>query len=66
MESLSPKGAACTCWNDFDDAKARGAEIYGELVGYAMNTDATDFVLPNPERQAECIRHGAQASRLGA
>ena len=37
------------------DAKARGANIYGELAGYAMNTDATDFVLPNPERQAECI-----------
>lgn len=39
----------------FSDAKARGAEIHGELVGYAMNTDATDFVLPNPERQAQCI-----------
>ena len=38
------------------DAKARGADIHGELVGYAINTDATDFVLPNPERQAECIR----------
>ena len=38
------------------DAKARGAEIIGELVGYAMNTDASDFVLPNPERQAECIQ----------
>lgn len=38
-----------------DDAKRRGARIYGELVGYAMNTDATDFVLPNPERQAECM-----------
>jgi 3-oxoacyl-[acyl-carrier-protein] synthase II len=38
------------------DAKARRAEILGELVGYAMNTDATDFVLPNPDRQTECIR----------
>lgn len=38
-----------------DDAKRRGAKIYGELVGYAMNTDATDFVLPNPERQAQCV-----------
>ena len=37
------------------DAKARDAKIYGELVGYAMNTDATDFVLPNPERQAQCV-----------
>lgn len=37
------------------DAKARGAKIYGELAGYAINTDATDFVLPNPERQAQCV-----------
>ncbi len=51
------------------DAKARGAEIYGELVGYAMNTDATDFVLPNPDRQAECVqmalkRAGLQAEQI--
>jgi 3-oxoacyl-[acyl-carrier-protein] synthase II len=51
------------------DAKARGAEIHGELVGYAMNTDATDFVLPNPERQAECVqmalkRAGLQADQI--
>ena len=32
----------------FDDARRRGAKIYGELVGYAMNSDASDFVLPNP------------------
>lgn len=38
------------------EAQQRGATIYGELVGYAMNTDATDFVLPNPERQAQCIQ----------
>jgi len=37
------------------DARARGARVYGELAGYAINTDATDFVLPNPDRQAECV-----------
>ena len=37
------------------DAKARDANIIGEIVGYAMNTDATDFVLPNSERQAQCV-----------
>ncbi|MCA9175743.1 MAG: beta-ketoacyl-[acyl-carrier-protein] synthase family protein [Planctomycetales bacterium] len=42
------------------DAKARGAKIYGELAAYAMNTDATDFVLPNAERQAECVRLALQ------
>ncbi len=38
------------------DARRRGAKVYGELAGYAMNTDATDFVLPNAERQAQCVR----------
>ncbi len=37
-------------------ALERGANIYGEIVGYAMNSDASDFVLPNSNRQAECIR----------
>jgi 3-oxoacyl-[acyl-carrier-protein] synthase II len=37
------------------DAASRGAKIYGELASYAINTDATDFVLPNPDRQAECV-----------
>lgn len=39
-----------------DTAQARGAKIYGEIVGYAMNSDARDFVLPYGPRQAECIR----------
>lgn len=38
------------------DAKARGAKVYAEIVGYATNSDATDFVLPNGERQAQCMR----------
>lgn len=38
-----------------EDALARNAKIYGEIVGYHMNSDATDFVLPNPERQGQCI-----------
>jgi len=37
-------------------ALARGAKIYAEIAGYASNSDATDFVLPNPERQCECIK----------
>jgi len=49
-----------------DDAKRRGARIYGELVGYAMNTDATDFVLPNPERQAECMELALKRAGLAA
>jgi 3-oxoacyl-[acyl-carrier-protein] synthase II len=39
-----------------EKALARGAHIYGEIVGYAMNSDAKDFVLPYGKRQAECMR----------
>jgi 3-oxoacyl-[acyl-carrier-protein] synthase II len=46
------------------DAKARGAEIYGEIAGYAMNSDASDFVLPNPERQAQCMQLALQRAGI--
>jgi 3-oxoacyl-[acyl-carrier-protein] synthase II len=49
-----------------DDARRRGARIYAELLGYAMNTDATDFVLPNPQRQAECLQLALQRAGLPA
>jgi 3-oxoacyl-[acyl-carrier-protein] synthase II len=49
-----------------DDARQRGARIYGELAGHAMNTDATDFVLPNPERQAECVELALKRAGLVA
>jgi len=38
------------------DAEARGAKIYGEIVGHASNSDAYDYILPEPVRQAECMR----------
>ena len=49
-----------------DDAKKRNAKIYGEIVGYAINTDATDFVLPNPERQSQCMNMALGRAGLNA
>lgn len=48
------------------DAKARGANILAEIVSYAINTDATDFVLPNPERQAQCVKMALDRGGLSA
>ncbi len=48
------------------DARRRDAHIYGELVGYAINTDATDFVLPNWQRQVECMRLALRRAGLAA
>jgi len=50
----------------YADAAARGARIYGELAGYAMNSDASDFVLPNPDEQARCMRMALDRAGLGA
>ncbi|MEM7812865.1 MAG: beta-ketoacyl-[acyl-carrier-protein] synthase family protein [Planctomycetota bacterium] len=47
------------------DAVARGATIYGEIIGYAINSDATDFVLPNSTRQAECLRLALKRAGIG-
>jgi 3-oxoacyl-[acyl-carrier-protein] synthase II len=49
-----------------DDARRRGAKIYGELVGYAMNSDASDFVLPNPRQQARCMDMALRRAQLNA
>jgi 3-oxoacyl-[acyl-carrier-protein] synthase II len=46
------------------DAKKRGAKIYGEIVGYSMNSDAIDFILPDPGRQAQCIRLALERAGL--
>ncbi len=48
-------GAICTL-ERLPDALARNARIYGEVVGHAMNSDASDFVLPSASRQVECMR----------
>ena len=47
-----------------EDAEARGARIYGEIAGYHVNSDASDYVLPNPARQAECVRASIRRAGL--
>ena len=47
-----------------DDARKRGATIVGEIVGYAMNSDATDAVLPDTERIATCMRSAVAKAKI--
>ncbi len=47
-------------------AQKRGAKIYGELVGYHINSDATDLILPDHRRQIECMRMALNRAGLKA
>ncbi len=47
-----------------EDAQARGAKIYAEIVGYAMNSDAKDYVLPYSVQQGACIRQALKRAGL--
>lgn len=60
------EGGALFVLERLEDAVKRGAPIYGEIVGYHINSDATDFVLPHSERQKECIHYALQKAHLKA
>lgn len=60
------EGGAIYILERFQDASARGAKIYGEIAGYAMNSDASDFVLPNPDEQSRCMRMALDRAKLNA
>ncbi|MFP4282782.1 MAG: beta-ketoacyl-[acyl-carrier-protein] synthase family protein [Opitutales bacterium] len=60
------EGGAIYTMERLSDAQARGATILGEIVGYHLNSDATDAVLPNAERQTECMQAALKKAGLSA
>jgi 3-oxoacyl-[acyl-carrier-protein] synthase-1 len=49
-------GAGIVVLEEYEHAKARGAKIYGEIVGYAANSDGHDMVAPSGEGAVRCMR----------
>ena len=60
------EGGAVYTMERLEDAQARGAKIYAEVVGYHINSDATDAVLPNSERQKQCMETALKKAGLQA
>ncbi len=49
-------GGGCLVIESLDHALARGAKIYGELVGYGATSDGYDMVAPSGEGAARCMQ----------
>ena len=49
-------GGGVVVLEELEHAKARGAKIYGELVGYGATSDGVDMVAPSGEGAVRCMR----------
>ncbi len=51
-----PGGGGVVVLEELEHARARGAKIYGELVGYGATSDGHDMVAPSGEGAVRCMR----------
>lgn len=49
-------GGGMLVLEDYEHAKARGARIHAELVGYGVTSDGADMVAPTGEGAVRCMR----------
>ena len=49
------EGAGVFVFEDYDHARARGADILCEVIGFAMTSDASDIVMPSKQGAARAI-----------
>jgi nodulation protein E len=58
------EGAAIFVFEEYERAKARGAEILAEVIGFAMTSDAADIVMPSKQGAARAIAGAMRDAKL--
>jgi nodulation protein E len=49
------EGAGIFVFEEYDHARARGADMLAEVIGFAMTSDASDIVMPSKQGAARAI-----------
>jgi nodulation protein E len=60
------EGAGVFVFEEFEHARARGAEILAEVAGYAMSSDAADIVMPSKQGAARAIAGALRDAGIAA
>jgi len=60
------EGAAVFVFEELEHARARGAEILAEVVGFAMTSDASDIVMPSMKGAARTMTLALKDAGLAA
>ena len=58
------EGAGTVILEEYEHAKARGAKIHAEIVGFATNTDGAHITNPNKDTMAEVMRKSLECAGL--
>ena len=60
------EGAGALVLEEYEHAKARGAKIYGEIIGFKTNCDASHITQPRQETIQYCIEQSLKDAGLDA
>ncbi len=58
------EGAGIFVFEEYEHAKARGADILAEIVGFAMTSDASDIVMPSLKGAARTIEGALRDGKI--